>query len=385
MRILLITDGIYPFVMGGMQKHSYYLAKFLARKGVRVHVVHCIPASVAGREWEQPELKDLDADKLTFQGLPFPDAPRLPGHYLRANKRYSAQVYESLKERLDEFDLVYCQGFTGWAFIKARHQGELRIPVLSNLHGYEMFQPPPTVNAGLVRGPIRAMAKRISLGSDAVFSFGGRITEILLHLGVRKENILECPIGIEEQWLVEEVTPPSRTERVFIFVGRDERRKGVKELLEAVLGLLQKGRIGFRLHMVGPIREKNTMQNARVIYHGAMYEEERVKELMRASDVLICPSYSEGMPTVIMEAMASGLAIIGTDVGAIRQQIDDNGWLLAKPDSAMIKSAMEEAIMLSTEELDGMKQRSLNKVRKQFTWELVIEHKVKLLSTWIGR
>ncbi|MBZ0207517.1 MAG: glycosyltransferase family 4 protein [Flavobacteriales bacterium] len=385
MRILLVTDGIHPFVMGGMQKHSFYLAKFLARKGVRVHLVHCVPDEVAGREQERTEFKDFDAGNITFESLPFPVSAKLPGHYLRANKRYSAQVLQRVRERLGDFDLVYAQGFTGLAFIEARRRGELRIPVLSNLHGYEMFQAPPSFRARLTRGPMRAMAKRISLGSDAVFSFGGRITGILLNMGVRKEHILECPIGIEEQWLVEKVAAPDRKDRVFIFVGRDERRKGVKELSEAVSGLIRERVTGFRMHVVGPIREENKVMDERITYHGAVHDEERVQALLRASDVLICASYSEGMPTVIMEAMASGLAVIGTDVGAISQQVSDNGWLLTKPDPAAIQAAMLEAIRLPAEVLTAMKRCSLKRVKDQFTWERVIERKLQLLAAWTGR
>ena len=40
MRIALITDGIYPYVMGGMQKHSYFLAKFLAKNKIYVDLFH---------------------------------------------------------------------------------------------------------------------------------------------------------------------------------------------------------------------------------------------------------------------------------------------------------------------------------------------------------
>lgn len=40
MRIALITDGIAPYVLGGMQKHSYYLAKYFAKNKVYVDLVH---------------------------------------------------------------------------------------------------------------------------------------------------------------------------------------------------------------------------------------------------------------------------------------------------------------------------------------------------------
>lgn len=47
------------------------------------------------------------------------------------------------------------------------------------------------------------------------------------------------------------------------------------------------------------------------------------------SDVLVVPSFSEGMPTVILEAMAQNLAIIGTDVGAVRAMVSmENGFLI---------------------------------------------------------
>mgnify|MGYP000917428566 FL=1 len=40
MKIALITDGIWPYVLGGMQKHSFYLCKYLAQNGVQVTLVH---------------------------------------------------------------------------------------------------------------------------------------------------------------------------------------------------------------------------------------------------------------------------------------------------------------------------------------------------------
>ena len=107
MRILLITDGIWPYVLGGMQKHSYYLGKFLSRKGAHVHLVHCATDLPPGAELLRPEFKDFDARNITFQSFPFPMGPRIPGHYIRAGKRYSRTVYEAMKPRLDAFDLVY--------------------------------------------------------------------------------------------------------------------------------------------------------------------------------------------------------------------------------------------------------------------------------------
>jgi glycosyltransferase involved in cell wall biosynthesis len=122
---------------------------------------------------------------------------------------------------------------------------------------------------------------------------------------------------------------------------------------------------------------------AGVVYHGAIRDEGKLKALLRSCDVLVCPSWSEGMPTVIMEAMASGLAVIATDVGAVRQQVGENGWLLPKPVPSAIRSALEAAMRSAPEELAAMKQRSLAKVRERFTWERVIQGKIGLLSRFM--
>ncbi len=385
MRILLITDGIWPFVMGGMQKHSYYLAKFLAQKGERVHVVHCASGLACGAELQRGEFKDFVHGKITFLNIPFPVLPRIPGHYLRAGKRYSNAVYAAMKPHLGEFDLVYCQGFTAWAFIKGIKKGEVRIPVLSNLHGYEMFQRPPSLQSRLSRLPLRTIAKQVSTGSTAVFSFGGHITGILQRMGITQDRILECPIGIEERWLVDAPASHGAAERVFVFVGRDERRKGVVELTRVLKGMLASGQSAFRFHFLGPIAKEHRLEADNITYHGAVADEVTVQHVLRSADVLVCPSYSEGMPTVIMEAMASGLAIIATDVGAVGKQVDENGWLLAGPRHELIRSAMEQALAVDEGRLMRMKQRSLAKVRGSFMWEEVIAGKLELMARVVRR
>ena len=378
MRVLLITDGIHPFVMGGMQKHSWYLAKFLAAKAVRVHVVHCTPSPPVPPVAERPEFAGFDHRFIRFQSLPFPAGPRWPFHYLRKSRRYSEQAWQAVRPLLEEFDLIYAQGLTAAAFIQAKRRGEHDLPVTVNLHGLEMFQTAPSAMARAARLPLRRMARSICTGADAVFSFGGAITDILRRLGVPPERILECPIGMEDSWLVPDVPPTPGRVRSFLFVGRDERRKGVNELMQAIR-LLPPDE-PFRFGFIGPLAPEHRLDDPRFTYHGAIGEEGRMQQLMREADVLVCPSHSEGMPTVIMEAMASRLAVIATAVGAVPQQVQGNGWLLPSPEPAALARSLQEAIRMPENELDAMKARSLARVRERFTWERVIERKIGLLQ-----
>lgn len=381
MRVLLVTDGIFPFVMGGMQKHSYYLGKYLAKAGINVAVVHSVPEGVDVDELRLPEFAGFDKKNISFIRVTEPVRGSFPGHYLRESRRYAEDVYARMKDRLGEFDLVYCQGFTGLGFIKGRKRGEMKIPVVSNLHGYEMYQRMPSLKARLGRAPLRSMAREVSLGSDLVFSFGGHITAILQKIGVPPERILECPIGIEERWLDGVHPMVSAGARTFVFVGRNERRKGIKELNAALSNLHADGKDDLVFHMVGPIGKEDQLNASNIVYHGSLSEEDQVRKVMRSADVLVCPSYAEGMPTVIMEAMASGLAILATDVGAVAKQVDaGNGWLLPSPLPGTIQGALEEAMHVPAEQLMQMKQRSLAKAKEQFTWNHVVSCKVNALE-----
>lgn len=373
MKILLITDGIYPFVMGGMQKHSYYLAKYLVESNCEVEIVHCL--DTPSGEKENPAYRDWDLKKVQFKSFAFPQLGKMPGHYIKENKEYSKAIYAYYEHTLDEFDLIYAQGLVGWAFLKQKEK--IKIPIFSNLHGYEMFQKPPSFRVKLEYLLLKDIAKFVSIHSDFVFSFGGKISEILYQLKVPKDKILECSIGIEENW-VNPMNQTSQGTRKFVFIGRDERRKGILELNQVLNRILKED---FEMHFIGPIPEGSRVHSPNIIYHGSIKEEQGIKEILKNCDVLICPSHSEGMPTVIMEGMASGLAIIATDVGAIKEQVSDsNGWLLEYPNVDLIEKAMLDALTLSIEDLDSKKEMSLKHVQNRFLWSKVIQKKIELLT-----
>ena len=149
MKLLILTDGIYPFVIGGMQKHSYYLAKNLAALGHEVTLVHCVDASKKPPSPDEVReaLSINDANALEVISLSFPKASWFPGHYLKESYMYSQMIYDRLKSRLNEFDFIYSKGFTAWYFLNKKKGGEKMPPVSVKFHGYEMFQPPASFNA----------------------------------------------------------------------------------------------------------------------------------------------------------------------------------------------------------------------------------------------
>jgi teichuronic acid biosynthesis glycosyltransferase TuaC len=71
----------------------------------------------------------------------------------------------------------------------------------------------------------------------------------------------------------------------------------------------------------------------------------KVPMYMRAADVLVLPSFSEGMPTVLVEAGAAALPVVATAVGGIGELLSDGRGLLIPPDSvAALVTALETVL-----------------------------------------
>lgn len=126
----------------------------------------------------------------------------------------------------------------------------------------------------------------------------------------------------------------------FIFVGWLIKEKGIYELIEAAKILINKG-LDFKLDIVGDgslfneIRDqinKNRLEN--YIETFGWCEKSKTFDMYSKADVFILPSYAEGFPNSLLEAMHFGLPCIATDVGGIPDSIktNKNGFLI-KPRS----------------------------------------------------
>jgi len=93
----------------------------------------------------------------------------------------------------------------------------------------------------------------------------------------------------------------------------------------------------------------------------------------------VSPSYSEGMPTVILEAMACGNAIIATNVGSNSTMVSNaNGWLIEDDIKKALKVSMINAMTLSKDKHLALKRKSLEIVSDNFVWDKVVLNYLKI-------
>lgn len=139
--------------------------------------------------------------------------------------------------------------------------------------------------------------------------------------------------------------------KLIVYVGRFVEAKGMNELV-AAFGQLAAGNADLRLVLIGDgvmrdaLLEKVASAGLReqVLVPGGLAPEE-VARWITASDVLTLPSWSEGYPNVVVEAVACGRPVVATDVGGTREIINDaNGMLIPPRDIDALRDALREAL-----------------------------------------
>lgn len=180
----------------------------------------------------------------------------------------------------------------------------------------------------------------------------------------------------------EEMPAPENRERFFLFVGWVIETKGVLELLDAWHAA---DIPGWELRIAGPVGDQARVLDrlvdlpARVTLLGEVPNAE-VRRLMMRCGCFVLPSRTEGFPNVVSEAMSCAAPIIGSDVGAIAEMLDDGGsGIVVAPRSA---GELAEALTLVATD-DALRQRlgkrAWVRCREEYATDVVVE---SLVQTW---
>ena len=160
-----------------------------------------------------------------------------------------------------------------------------------------------------------------------------------------------------------------------LFLGLLDQQKGIYDLLQVLADHKEEfeGRI---LLNVGGNGDVDTVKKMRleqlVAFHGWVSGDKK-KELLLNSDVFVLPSYAEGLPMAILEAMAYELAIISTTVGAIPEVVNENnGFLITPGDRQMFADLLVSLVSGVSRGSLLEKQRAAKEIAKGYSVEKVI-------------
>jgi len=366
LHIVLCTDGIFPQAMGGMQRHSRLLAEHLARSGaVRLTVIHphTIPVFDKALSIDEAPIANIDPERF----------------YLRELWHYSGRVAEQLDKL--KADVILAQGFSVW-----KGMDRFRDRLIVHPHGLEMFQG-LSLKEQVLGVPFRLALRWIVRRSARVVSLGGKLTTILERLVEGSEaRVVVLPNAVDLPTTAAPYPTGDGPLRL-LFVGRFAFNKGLDVLMSVAERLVEQGltdQVRFQLAGDGPLlghyQATGLPKNVQLL---GRVDDERLFQLYSECHALVLPTRFEGMPTVVLEAMARARPILVSDVGASGELVDgSNGYLLPPGDAEALYKAVVDLLERSPAERSTMGQRSFDRVRAGFTWPVVTNNYIALFRTF---
>jgi teichuronic acid biosynthesis glycosyltransferase TuaC len=202
------------------------------------------------------------------------------------------------------------------------------------------------------------LVRQTMLQADAVITVSEELRERAIAQGVAAGKVTAIRNGCD----TEVFHPGDRAEarqqlgfdsqsELIVYAGNLLASKGLGELMEAFVELA-KARPLLRLAIIGqgPYGEKLAQRAAaagvesRVTMPGRR-DAAGIAQWMRAADVFCLPSYSEGCPNVVVEALACGRPLVATNVGGIPELVNETSGLLVPPrDTEALRGALDAAL-----------------------------------------
>ena len=164
-------------------------------------------------------------------------------------------------------------------------------------------------------------------------------------------------------------------QEVLVNIGRQDYQKGQRYLLEAMtilvstrprLVLLVAGRCGDMTEELQRLRDRQGLKE-RVHFLG---HREDVPEILAAADLFVFPSFYEGLPGAVIEAMALGLPIVASDIEPVREMVEEGrNALLVKPGSPTELASAIERLLDDRQTARAFGRRSREMFEERFTLE----------------
>lgn len=176
-----------------------------------------------------------------------------------------------------------------------------------------------------------------------------------------------------------------------LFVGWLEESKGVLDLMLALLSLYKKGH-NFKMTFVGGggaeealkrfVQENNLNE---VVNFEGWVERESLFKFFSGNDIFVLPSWSEGLPNSMIEAMACGLAVIVTSVGMVPDFVTNNRHALVVPpkNSQSLEGALAKLI-LDINLRKKIAGNGYNLAKNEFSVDLVLNRMVHVINSEIN-
>lgn len=236
----------------------------------------------------------------------------------------------------------------------------------------------------LIKWTLKDISRAIVLGENLKPIFKSLVPE---------DRIVVIPNGLDEKPFIKYCSDLKKGNKniQILYLSNLVKFKGFFDLINAIPEVIRKHQ-NVTFIFAGPFRHDKEKEeaftfisenkiNSFVKFEGIVTGKEKI-DLLMTSDIFVLPSYNEGQPFAILEAMAAGLPIISTNVGAIPETVIDgeNGFIISVNNPQEI--AEKIVILIENEKLrKKMAEKSKERFLQYYTKNKFIENLGKVFES----
>src|SRR6266571_3221806 len=376
----MLTWEFPPRIIGGISTHVYHLSRALVEKGTPVRVITCdFPKAPAEEIIDGVSVSRVDSGRV-------PESNFLLWIY-RLNSQMISKTTELLET--ERFDLIHAHDWVvGRAAVELKNQ--LSLPLISTIHATEIGRGGSL--DGEYRRKVRDIERLLVEQSDGIICCSNYMLDhIRDELGADNAKIRVIPNGVEisrfkdgEPQHLLPIEATSENRKVILYVGRIVREKGIFTLLDAFEELRKRDKnVSLVFVGEGPLKENLAREilwrklSDRVKLAGFV-DEQKLVSIYNSSDVFVLPSHYEPFGMVVLEAMASRVPVVVSDIGGLSEIVEDGITGVKVPVSD--SRALAEGIIrvLENRELSAqLKENAHRMIQERYRWDMIAEKTIE--------
>jgi glycosyltransferase involved in cell wall biosynthesis len=372
LKIAVITRYFPSSAEPWQGRSAYQTLRTIARKAD----VHVFFPNAAYPSWLKPRSRTYQNLDASFRPPDVPvtyyDYPALP---LLSRPLNGWMAARTLLPHLQAFgpDIIFSFFLYPESYAALEIAKALSIPVVARSTGSDINRIGDWVSAVHTRRVLREV--------DFVFTVSGDMRDKAIAMGARPEKIRTLSNGCDpavfrpgNRLEARETLDIDPAAEAVVYIGRMDIRKGLRELVQAAAWLHSR-RPNLHVYLVGAGPDKPIVEGAISASNAAAYVHlmpacatGEVPVWMAAADLVTLPSYMEGCPNVVLEALACGRPVVATNVGGIPEILTEEcGRLVPPRHPVALAQALASALDTAwdAEAISAYRSRSWNDVAEE--------------------
>ncbi len=200
-----------------------------------------------------------------------------------------------------------------------------------------------------------------------------------------KKEVVFIPNGVKTDNLLSFERKPTDA-MCFIFLGRLHHKKGILPLVEAWVQSNLNNDSRFSLQIIGPDEgewvkmQRYVEQSNNIFYHGAVFDAEKKADILRGGHFFILPSFSEGFPSSVIEAMFYGNIPVITKECNFPEVFDRNLGFEITQNVENIKDRLNKLSKLDVSQLHNRFVASSNLIKTEYSLDKIAQAQLMLFK-----